>query len=168
VEVQVSAAGPADRACLAALMQLYAYDLSEPLGLELRDDGTFPVPAIEACLSDPRCHPFLLRADERLAGFALVARRSWLDGDERVCDVAEFFVLRRYRRLGVGEHAARWLFDRYRGPWEVRQRRENSGASAFWRRTIGRYTDGQFEEVQLDEPRWRGPVQRFDSSTAGP
>jgi len=67
-------------------------------------------------------------------------------------------------RRGVGERAAAWLFERFRGPWEVRQRRENQAATAFWRRAIGRYAGGRFEELELDDERWRGPVQRFDST----
>lgn len=42
--------------------------------------------------------------------------------------------------------------------------RPNLGAHAFWRRVIGRYTDGRFRDVDLDTPRWRGPVQSFEST----
>jgi hypothetical protein len=45
----------------------------------------------------------------------------------------------------------------------VRQKAENQAATAFWRRLIGRYTGGQFEELWLDDERWRGPTQRFAS-----
>jgi hypothetical protein len=48
----------------------------------------------------------------------------------------------------------------------VREKTENLAATAFWRRVIGRYTGGRFEEVVLDDERWRGPVQRLDSSAA--
>jgi predicted acetyltransferase len=163
VNVQITEAGPEEQARLTALFELYAYDFSELLGMDVADDGRFPVPPLDAYWTDPRCHAFLIRVDEKLAGFALVQQRSRLTGDETVCDVAEFFVMRRYRRHGVGERVARWLFDRFRGPWEVRQRSENPAATAFWRRSIARYTGGRFEEVVLDDERWHGPVQRFDS-----
>jgi predicted acetyltransferase len=163
VNVQVTPAAADDRERLRALLELYVYDFSELCGLDVGDDGRFRVPTIDHYFADPRCHPFLLRADERLAGFALVQGKSRLSGDESVYDMAEFFVLRRYRRRGVGERAAQALFARFTGPWEVREREGNDGATAFWRRAIGRYTDGKFEELRLDDERWRGPVQRFDS-----
>jgi predicted acetyltransferase len=163
VNVQVAAAGPGEQARIAALFELYVYDLSEVLGIDVGGGGRFRTPSLDAYWTDPRCHAFLIRVDERLAGFALVQERSRLTGDEAVCDVAEFFVMRRYRRHGIGERVAGWLFDRFRGPWEVRQKAENHAAIAFWRRAIGRYTGGRFEEVVLDDERWRGPVQRFDS-----
>jgi predicted acetyltransferase len=166
MNVHVAPAGPEDRARLLALVPLYVYDLSELLGLDVGDDGQFRPPPLDNYWTDPRCHPFLVRVDGTLAGFALVQRRSRLDGDESVTDMAEFFIMRRYRRRGVGERVAASLFDRYRGPWEVRQKIANTPATAFWRRAIARYTGGRFDEVVLDDERWRGPVQRFDSSAA--
>lgn len=161
MNVQVTAAGTDDRERLRALFELYVYDFSEALGLDVEEDGRFRGPPLDAYGTDPRCHAFLIRVDGKLAGFALVQERSRLTGDETVRDVAEFFVLRRYRRRGIGEQVAGWLFDRFRGTWEVRQKAENVAATAFWRRAIGRYTNGRFDEVTWDDARWRGPVQRF-------
>ena len=143
---------------LAALLQLYVYDFSEMLAIDLDDDGRFPVPTTEGR------DAFLMRVDGKLAGFALHAGTSRLTGESGVHDVAEFFVLRRYRRAGVGEQGARWLFDRFGGRWEVRQKADNVHAIAFWRRVIDRYTGGRFTEEMLADDRWHGPVQRFDAS----
>ena len=139
-------------------MQLYAYDLSELLGLDLGDDGRYRTPDC----SDGNL--FFVRVAGKLAGFALVKRRSRLTGEEGVNDMAEFFVLRRYRRQKIGERVATWLFDRFAGRWEVRQKTANQPATAFWRRVISDYTKGQFEELLVDDERWRGPVQRFTCS----
>jgi predicted acetyltransferase len=160
----MTAAGPENEGRLRALLQLYVYDLSELLGLDVEDDGRFRTPPLDGYGTDSRRHAFLIRADERLAGFALVKEGSRLTGDEAVIDMAEFFVTRRYRRLGVGERAAGWLFGRFPARWEVRQKAENRPATAFWRRVIERYSGGRFEEVSWDDERWRGPVQRFDSA----
>jgi predicted acetyltransferase len=164
MNVQCTLAGPDDHQRLLALLQLYAYDFSEILPLEVAEDGRFQAPSVTANLTDPRNHAFLIRVDDKLAGFALVQPSSYLTGEAGVFDMAELFVMRRHRRRGVGEQVASWLFDRFAGPWEVREKAENQAAAAFWRRIIGRYTDGQFEEMLLDDERWRGPVQRFDSA----
>jgi predicted acetyltransferase len=164
VGAQIMVAGPDDAGRLGALFELYAYDFSEILGLDVGKNGRFKPPPLEVYWTDPRRHAFLIQVDERLAGFALVQERSHFTGAEAVNDMAEFFVLRRYRRRGVGEHVAGRLFDQFPGPWEVRQRAENHAATAFWRRAIARYTGGRFEEVLWDDERWRGPVQRFESA----
>jgi predicted acetyltransferase len=159
---------PGEREPLLSLMQLYVYDLSAALEIDLGDDGRYQTPSINQYWSDPRCHPFLVRADGKLAGFALVQRRSRLDGDESVTDMAEFFIVQKFRGRGVGERAATTLFNHFSGRWEVRQRAANTAATTFWRRVIDRYTGGLFDEVTLKDARWRGPVQRFDSSTSCP
>jgi predicted acetyltransferase len=151
-----------DEERLRALLQLYVYDLSELFALDPGEDGRYRTPSLDGYFDDPRKHAYLLRVDEHLAGFALVQRGSRLTGDPEVSDLAEFFVARRHRRRGVGARAAAELFDCFPGRWEVRQRAENTAATAFWRRAIGAYTGGRFDEEQVDSERWRGPVQRFD------
>ena len=163
VTIEIAAAGVEHHPVLAALLELYVYDFSEILELDVGDDGRFYVPSLAIYASDPRCHAFLVRVDGKLAGFALVQRRSRLTGDEAVTDIAEFFVMHRYRRRGVGDHVARAMFDRFPGRWEVREKVNNPRAIAFWRRVIGRYTNGRFEEETRDDERWRGIVQRFDN-----
>jgi predicted acetyltransferase len=160
LNVQIAPARDEEDGVLAALLQLYVYDFSEALRLDVGDDGRYRVPPTEGR------DAFLMRVDGKLAGFALHAGKSRLTGEDGVNDVAEFFVLQRYRRSGVGEQAARWLFDRFPGRWEVREKAENTRAIAFWRRVIDRYTGGRFDEEVLADDRWQGPVQRFDNRRA--
>jgi predicted acetyltransferase len=67
-----------------------------------------------------------------VAGFALATRGSPAAADPEILDVAEFFVLRRYRRLGVGRQAALLLWRRLSGTWTVRVAEGNRGGLAFW------------------------------------
>ena len=149
---------------LSRLMQLYVYDLSEavPDGLEIGEDGCFSGgTSISSCWQEPWRTASVIRVDEKIAGFCIVDRRSRLTGVTTVSDVAELFVLRRYRRHGVGMRAAHLAFDRGPGAWEVRQRAWNAAATLFWRRAIDAYTRGAFTEQQVDDHRWQGPVQTF-------
>lgn len=157
----VTPATEADEPVLRNLAQLYAYDFAEIMGWDLPESGRFPDTIVDGCFDGGHRHAFLVRVDGRLAGFAIVETRSRLTGDEDVRDMAEFFVARTFRRTGVGADAARALFDRFGGRWEVRQTERNAAATAFWRAVIGRHTGGRFEESVHDGPRWRGPVQTF-------
>ena len=156
----------ADGATLANLMQLYSYDWSELNQLEVNDNGRFADYPLEAYWRDPWRHPFLLKVDEKLAGLALITERSRLTGSSEVFDMAEFFVMRRYRRQGVGLVAAAAAFALFRGNWELRQRPENTAATAFWRRAIQSYTQHPYQEVYWNDATWVGPVQRFSSMRA--
>jgi predicted acetyltransferase len=164
--ISLDPAGATERPVLENLFQLYAYDWSELGRLEVGHDGRFADPSLGVYWQDADRHPFLIRVDGRLAGFALVGARSRLTGEAGVFDMAEFFVMRGYRRRGVGFAAAAAAFDRFAGPWQVRQRDENVAATAFWRRAIARYTDGNYQEVRCDDAAWIGPVQSFSSQAA--
>ena len=54
------------------------------------------------------------------------------------------------------------MFDTFPGKWEVTQLTSNVEAQKFWRRVIGEYTGGRYEETP--RPDGRGVMQRFDTS----
>jgi predicted acetyltransferase len=155
-------AGDDRAAVVSRLLQLYAYDLSDLLELDVGADGVFALPFPDRYWIDGRYHAFLIEEDGKVAGFAIVDSRSRFSEDE-TWDMNQFFVLRRYRRRGVGRWAAVELFTRFPGRWEVREAARNTPARDFWRRVIGDFSGGTFDETSYDDARWRGYVQRFDS-----
>ena len=162
--IALDAVVSADVPVLNRLMQLYVYDFSEIMDLDVADDGIFFSGQTTGTYQpEPWRHAFLLRVEGRLAGFVILDEKSRITGDPEVMDVAQFFVMRKYRKKGVGAAAATRAFDLFPRKWEVRQTSTNVAATAFWRATIARYTHGRFEEVVLDDERWRGPMQSFDA-----
>lgn len=76
-------------------------------------------------------------------------------------NVAEFFVVRKHRRRGVGGAAARRIFAERPGVWEVAVARRNLGALAFWRSVIAAQP-GVYGLRELDDANdWDGVVFRF-------
>ncbi len=163
MQIDVREATAEHRPILANLLQFYLYDFTEFMGWDIPDTGRFKEDDLAGCWTEPWRHPFLIRVDGKLAGFAIVDSRSALTGDTDTRDIAEFFIVRRYRRRGVGASVATWLLDHFPGKWEIRQLAQNTAATTFWRKLIDRYTGGRFEEVFWDDARWQGPVQFFDS-----
>lgn len=132
---------------LENLLSLYVHDMSEFLPIAVREDGRFAYDWLPLYWSEPdRRFAFLIRTGGRLAGFVLVTRGSPAVDDPECLDVAEFFVLRGYRRTRVGERAATALFERLPGDWVVRVSAANGPGLGFWRRIIGTYTRGRFAE----------------------
>lgn len=159
---ELAPASNAEQALLENLAQLYCYDFSEMLEMHVDESGRFSGVDLTPYFRDETKHPFLLRVEDKIAGFALVSARSKITGKPGVFDMTEFFVLRRFRRHGVGRAAAFAAFDRFGGPWEVRQREDNPNATAFWRRTIDEYTAGHYEETRWVRPDWAEIVQTFE------
>lgn len=163
--VEVALARPEERPALDQLLQLYIHDFSEfwagtPRG-ELQDDGRFVMYPIDAYWGEPARVPLLIRRDGHLAGFALVnaVTHSGRDADR---NMAEFFIIRKHRRNGVGRAAAQQIFSRYTGLWEVAIVRRNVQALAFWRGAIGSHRAVRdVEEFDQDTAAWNGPIIRF-------
>jgi len=166
MHIEVITATPKDNLRVARLLQLYEHDSSEFFGADVAPDGLYRVMDTDA-LWQPGWHTFLVKVDDQLAGFAFVTRHQSYLGDDETYLMVEFFIMRKYRRQGVGEYVACTLFDRFPGRWEVSEWPTNFGAHVFWRRVIGRYTYGRFHEADLDTPRWRGLVQSFESANKG-
>ena len=164
MDLTLARATPEDRELLANLVNLYMYDFSEFTADDAGDDGAFRAADIDRYFADPR-ETWIARVDGHLAGFVIVrVDGEALDGSPGVRDVQEFFVMRKYRRRGLGEEMARRTFDRSPGPWQVRVLKPNTPAQGFWRTIIGRRTGGRFSEVDWDDGRWRGPVFRFTNA----
>lgn len=140
---------------LRRLLQLYLYDFTEFTTDDVNAHGEFDYPYLDQYWTPDEREtrvPFLITAGGKLAGFALVRRAG--SGPWKM---AEFFVLRRFRRLGVGSRAAAEVFGRLPGAWQVHEIAANAPAQAFWRRVIGAATSGRFEEESNAE----AVVQRF-------
>jgi predicted acetyltransferase len=150
-----------EKPALANLIQLYYYDLSEFDGADVDEQGCFDHAQLDTDWNAAGNHPFLIRADGRLAGFALVSQQSRLHGAFDGHTVTDFFILRRYRRQGIGRTAATYLFDHFPGRWEVSSSAPNVPGHVFWRGVVDRYTGGHYDEIWLQTASWRGPVQSF-------
>src|SRR5579875_1079028 len=141
-----------DRPVLRRLVELYRYDFSEFDQADVGPHGEYGYSYLDHYWTEAYRAPFLFRVDGCWAGFALVRTESPFD-------MSEFFVMRKYRRQGVGRAAAAELFRRFSGSWRVRQQKTNPAATAFWRAAI----PYDYDERTTDEE----VIQEFDSRPVG-
>ena len=127
-------------------MQFYMYDFSEYTGSDLESNGLFGEYANldDYWKENGQRFPYIIKMDERYIGFVFV---RIIDMEEKnYFSMAEFFIMRKYRRKGFGREVAEQVFDLHRGQWEVYQMETNTAAQAFWKRVILEYTKGQVSE----------------------
>lgn len=144
---------------MGQLMQLYLYDFTEFSGDDIADDGFYFYPYLDRYWEEPGRYPYLIQVDEKVAGFVLI--RTTQEAGVDVHHIAEFFVLKKYRRQRIGWSAAREAFDLFPGNWRVFEIPENFPAQSFWRRTINEYTEGNYFEEH--DPEDGGPIQVFNN-----
>ena len=157
---------PTHRDWLTNVYPFYLHDLSEfdDGYYRLSNDGRWEPDHLPSWLADDTDYPFIIRTPRGRVGFALVnaapSPHIMPGADYRL---SEFFVLRAFRRTGVGRRAAVALFDRFRGVWEIRELPRNGPAITFWRAVIGEYAGRQYEETTTHEE----VRQIFDSRRRG-
>lgn len=161
MEIDLDVVDEASLPALAALAQLYQYDFSEIEGGVTGVDGRYHyLDDLDNRLAHPGATAWLFRVVdpqfhvETLAGFALVLPITDGSGDRAI---DEFFVVRKYRRLGVGRAAATAIMTAAPGTWVVQGTRNNSGAKDFWGSIIDDVASGpaeRSEDLSVTYPAW--------------
>jgi|SRR5580698_8653736 predicted acetyltransferase len=159
--IEVIPAAAEEEQILANLLELYAHDFSEFHDLEIGADGRFGYKYLPLYWSDPGRHPFLVKTDGHLAGLILVKRGPSVFGDHVVWDMAEFFVLRAYRRRGIGTRMAHEVWRRFEGAWEVRVMQSNVAANHFWAQAVAIFAGERIDPVSIEKGDERWAVYRF-------
>jgi predicted acetyltransferase len=163
VDVEIVPASQEQEPILANMLELYAHDFSEFMDLKLGADGRFGYKHLPSYWKDSNRYPFLIMADGHLAGFVFVRRGSEISSDTDVWDMAEFFVVRGFRRLGVGMKAAQEIWKTFPGKWEVRVIDRNQKAKTFWGRAIHEFLGKAIEPTSLDKDGEGWHVFAFES-----
>jgi len=127
------------------LMQFYIYDFSEYVGCDVEENGLFKayLKLDDYWKEKNNKFPYIIKKDEKYIGFVLVKR---FKSKSNYFSIAEFFVMKRYRRTGIGKAAAKQIFNLHKGQWEVHQRENNKPAQEFWNKVINEYTNGEFSD----------------------
>jgi predicted acetyltransferase len=134
--IKVSRAAPEQKNLVTNLMQFYLYDFTEFISVERDADGLFCYPYLNHYWQEPDRHPFLISVNAEPAGFALVREMLNPETNEIAFDMAEFFVMKMFRRQNIGIEAVQTLCDSMQGTWLVRVMGNNHRAYHFWKSAL--------------------------------
>ena len=127
------------------LMQFYVYDFSEFVDVDVEVDGLFAAyKNLDDYWNDENRFSYVIQKDEIYIGFVLI---RYIEEEQRNhFSIAEFFVMKKYRRKRIGKSIATQIFNSHKGKWEVFQKDSNKPAQLFWNTIINAYTKGNFKE----------------------
>lgn len=129
MEVRLRLAPLEEKPAIAALLRRYLAELGE------WGYGEEDYPFLDAYWREERRSPFFIETDEGPAGFVFVDAVS-ISGYAVDASIAEFYVLREFRRKGCGARAAAAAFRTRLGRWELSFHRDNPAARGFWPRAV--------------------------------
>jgi predicted acetyltransferase len=125
------------RYIIEKLMQLYLHELvlyfpmgfnSEICGYQYNLDKYF---------NDQ--HAYLIKDGSDILGFVFYNHYS------DIHEISEIFILNNHKGQGIGEIAAKKIFDQFRGTWVIKAVPNSIKAENFWKKTINNYTNSNYE-----------------------
>jgi len=162
--INVLSAEESQKTVLRQLIELYSYDFSQYTDSDVDERGLFGYPGLDNYWTDETKHPFFIKADNHFAGFILVNMSCKYSTNKNTYNIAQFFVMKKYRGQNIGNHAAMHIFNLFKGEWEVRILNANKPALLFWHKVINEYT----KENNIFHPHpaldWDGVGYTFSSN----
>ncbi|OGT38700.1 MAG: GNAT family N-acetyltransferase [Gammaproteobacteria bacterium RIFCSPHIGHO2_12_FULL_37_14] len=132
--------------------RFYVYDMSEYLGSEegweIPENGLYECIDFKKYWEDKSNFPFVVKYKNEIVGFVMVDKKG--SAAEIDFNMAQFFVLRKFKNKGLGRYIAHLCFKKFAGVWEVMVIPGNEGAYRFWRSIIKDYCGGHFTEYSRE------------------
>lgn len=134
-----------EKSLLMRLMELYNYEFTVFNNEDINKYGYYGYDHIDDYWNEEGRFPYLILVDDKIAGFALICPHCNYRKEADAKCFGEFFVMLKYRRMGVGSYVAEQLLNRHRGAWEICYRKNNFQASQFWKSVVEKNTNGRYQ-----------------------
>ncbi len=163
MKIEIIQAKIEQKLILANLLELYAYDFTEIQDFYIGENGFYGYEWLPLYWTDSNRFPYLIYIEGKIAGFVLVQKGSPISKDGDIYDIAEFFIMRKYRRKKIGITVALKVWEMFKGPWQVRVLTKNKIACSFWLKAINKFTGSipVNDKVKIKEGDWL--VYKFES-----
>lgn len=157
-----------EKEILKNLLEKYDYEFSQYDHRDVNALGYYGYDYLDYYWTEEGRYPFFIKVDGKLAGFVMVGNYMEVFKDANY-NMAEFFVMYKYRNQGVGTYAANKIFEMFKGVWELKRHPKNTASVKFWDKVIREYTNGKYMEVpNCPEAEYEdgtyGDVFRFSTS----
>ncbi|NLA47585.1 MAG: GNAT family N-acetyltransferase [Firmicutes bacterium] len=150
-----------EKEILGNLLEKYSYEFSQWDKRDVNKLGLYGYQYLDYYWTEDKRWAYFILVDDKLAGFAMVVNLPEVDDRENDFQMAEFFVLHKYRRSGVGRQAFFKVLDMHKGKWQLKRHPANIASVLFWDKVINEYTNGRFELIKAY------PGTEYDDGTLG-
>ncbi|MGE8362769.1 GNAT family N-acetyltransferase [Pseudomonas sp.] len=150
--IELIQTGPEQAELIRNLYQFYAYESSDWEQEDVEADGRFYIhePHFERYWQEPLWSANLVLVDGFIAGFLLI-EQSELPGVDAL-ELADLFLLKKYRRRGIGKTLALQVLTEGSTAWLVRFYDQDQAAQAFWEAVLEDLPRPVQTLVQDDDP----------------
>ena len=136
-----------EKEILRNLLEKYRYEFSQYDGTDVNNLGLYGYDYFDNYWTEENRYPFFVKVDGKIAGFIMVNDYPDIKIDTNY-SMAEFFIMYKYRRHGVGKYAAKCIFNEIKGKWQLKIHPKNIISEKFWIKIIDEYTKGDYEIIR--------------------
>jgi predicted acetyltransferase len=129
---------------LRNLMEKYDYEFSQYLDSDVNNFGLYGYKYLDHYWTDENRFAYFIKVNNKLAGFIMINNHGDIK-QETDNSIAEFFVMYKYRKLGVGTYAMKYVFNKFKGKWQIGYTPKNKIAKIFWNKIVSEYTQGNYK-----------------------
>jgi predicted acetyltransferase len=150
-----------EKEILRNLLEKYNYEFSQWAKNDVNDLGLYGYQYLDYYWTENKRWAYFVLVDNKLAGFAMIIDLPEVDDRETDFQMAEFFILHKYRQHGIGKQVCFQIFELHKGRWQLKRHPHNIASVLFWDKVIDEYTHGQYELVRAY------PNTEYDDGTCG-
>ncbi|WDV47484.1 GNAT family N-acetyltransferase [Clostridiaceae bacterium M8S5] len=136
-----------EKEILKNLLEKYDYEFSWYDNRDVNALGLYGYEYLDYYWTEKNRWAYFVKVDGKLAGFVMV--NDYPETNEKTdYTMAEFFIMYKYRRCGVGKYVAMKVFDMFKGKWQLKRHPKNIGSVYFWDNVVSKYTDGNYKLIK--------------------
>ena len=132
---------------LRNLLEKYEYEWSQYDGRDVNDLGLYGYDYLDNYWTEENRFPYFVKVDGKLAGFVMVNDYP-IENMKTKYSMSEFFILYKYRKMGVGTFVVNEILKKYKGKWGLMYHPKNIISKNFWHKVIKDFTDGWYELIK--------------------
>ncbi|SFB41472.1 GNAT family N-acetyltransferase [Clostridium frigidicarnis] len=130
-EIELEPVNIESKAKLENLMSIYLHDLSEfAADLKINEEGKFEYDGLELYFKSDDLIPYFITYQDEVVGFVLFNMGKYVPKDIDYV-VHKLFILKGFRKKGIGNAAIKILLDKYKGKYRIIQISTNKTAVNF-------------------------------------
>jgi len=135
-----------EKEILRNLLEKYNYEFSQYTDTDVNNIGLYGYDYFDNYWTENNRFPFFIKVNNKLAGFIMINDYPEIKIETNY-SLSEFFVMYKYRRLGIGKYVVNYIFDKFKGKWQLKYHPKNEISKIFWTKTIEEYTKGKYELI---------------------
>jgi predicted acetyltransferase len=139
-----------EKEILRNLLEKYNYEFSQYENTDVNALGLYGYDYMDYYWTTKNKYPYFIKVNNILAGFAMVSDHPDVN-IETDFTMAEFTVLLKYRKMGIGKYVVNKLFERHKGKWQIKYHPKNIPSEKFWTNIVNEYTKGKYEIIENNE-----------------